>query len=96
MLQNIRGMYVNAKRERGDIRTGECTVCKRYTVHVLALAASAVLVGTIQFCWQTGTGDPIKPATGSAVVITGFCCQALLAIAAGLRGSGMAPEFASV
>jgi hypothetical protein len=72
VLQHVWGLFTNPKREWVAIRDDECTIGKCYAVHVLILAAIPAIsgfIGTTQFGWQIGAGDPIKLALDSAAII---------------------------
>ncbi len=72
MLQHVWGLFVNPKREWESIRDDKCTIGKCYAMHVLLLAAIPAIsgfVGTTQFGWVIGAGDPVKLTTESAATI---------------------------
>jgi hypothetical protein len=72
VLKHIWGLFVNPKHEWEAIRNDKCTIGKCYAGHVLLLAAIPVIsgfVGTTQFGWQIGVGDPIKLTLESAGII---------------------------
>ncbi|MDH5471192.1 MAG: YIP1 family protein, partial [Gammaproteobacteria bacterium] len=72
VLQHVWGLFVNPKREWVSIRDDECTIGKCYAFHVLILAAIPAIsgfIGTTQFGWQIGVGDPVKLTTQSAGLI---------------------------
>jgi len=73
VLQHVWGLFVNPKREWQSIRDDECTVGKCYAFHVLFLAAIPAIsgfIGTTQFGWQIGAGDPVKLTLQSAGLIS--------------------------
>ncbi|MGB5541669.1 MAG: Yip1 family protein [Gammaproteobacteria bacterium] len=81
MLQHVWGLFVNPKREWEAIRTDECTIGKCYAIHVLILAAIPAIsgfIGTTQFGWQIGAGDPVKLTTQSAAIISVLYYLAML------------------
>ena len=62
VLQHIWGLFTNPKNEWEAIRDDECTIGKCYAAHVLILAAIPPIsgfIGTTQFGWQIGAGDPV-------------------------------------
>ena len=72
VLKHIWGLFVNPKREWVSIRNDECTVGKCYALHVMVLAAIPAIsgfIGTTQFGWQIGAGDPVKLTVESAGMI---------------------------
>ncbi len=72
VLKHIWGLFVNPKREWVSIRNDECTVGKCYAAHVMFLAAIPPIsgfIGTTQFGWQIGAGDPVKLTLESAAMI---------------------------
>ncbi|MDX1697636.1 MAG: Yip1 family protein [Thiohalobacterales bacterium] len=72
VLQHVWGLFVNPKREWQAIREDKCTIGKCYAVHVLILAAIPAIsgfIGTTQFGWQIGAGDPVKLTAQSAGII---------------------------
>ena len=72
VLKHIWGLFVNPKREWVSIRNDECTVGKCYALHVMVLAAIPAVsgfIGTTQFGWQIGAGDPVKLTLESAGMI---------------------------
>ena len=73
VLKHIWGLFVNPKREWVSIRNDECTVGKCYALHVMVLAAIPAIsgfIGTTQFGWQIGVGDPVKLTLASAGMIS--------------------------
>jgi len=73
VLKHIWGLFVNPKREWVSIRDDECTLGKCYAVHVMFLAAIPAIsgfIGTTQFGWQIGAGDPVKLTLESAGMIS--------------------------
>ena len=73
VLKHIWGLFVNPKREWVSIRDDECTLGKCYAVHVMILAAIPAIsgfIGTTQFGWQIGAGDPVKLTLESAGMIS--------------------------
>jgi hypothetical protein len=73
VLKHIWGLFVNPKREWVSIRNDECTVGKCYAAHVMLLAAIPAIsgfIGTTQFGWQIGAGDPVKLTLESAGMIS--------------------------
>jgi hypothetical protein len=73
VLKHIWGLFVNPKREWVSIRNDECTVGKCYALHVMVLAAIPAIsgfIGTTQFGWQIGAGDPVKLTLASAGMIS--------------------------
>jgi hypothetical protein len=73
VLKHIWGLFVNPKREWVSIRNDECTVGKCYAAHVMLLAAIPAIsgfIGTTQFGWQIGAGDPVKLTLQSAGMIS--------------------------
>jgi hypothetical protein len=73
VLQHVWGLFVNPKREWVSIREDECTIGKCYAIHVLILAAIppiAGFIGTTQFGWQIGVGEPVKLTFQSAAMIS--------------------------
>ncbi len=73
VLKHIWGLFVNPKREWVSIRNDECTVGKCYALHVMVLAAIPAIsgfIGTTQFGWQIGAGDPVKLTLESAGMIS--------------------------
>jgi len=73
VLKHIWGLFVNPKREWVSIRNDECTVGKCYALHVMVLAAIPAVsgfIGTTQFGWQIGAGDPVKLTIESAGLIS--------------------------
>jgi hypothetical protein len=72
VLKHIWGLFVNPKREWVSIRDDKCTLGKCYAVHVMILAvipAISGFIGTTQFGWQIGAGDPVKLTMESAGMI---------------------------
>ena len=72
VLQHVWGLFTNPKREWEAIRDDECTIGKCYAIHVLMLAAIPAIsgfIGTTQFGWQIGVGDPVKLTLQSAGLI---------------------------
>jgi hypothetical protein len=72
VLQHVWGLFVNPKREWVAIRDDECTLGKCYARHVMLLAIIPALsgfIGTTQFGWQIGAGDPVKLTIQSAGTI---------------------------
>ena len=72
VLQHVWGLFTNPKREWEAIRDDECTIGKCYAIHVLILAAIPAIsgfIGTTQFGWQIGVGDPVKLTLQSAGLI---------------------------
>ena len=72
VLQHVFGLMTNPRREWAAIRDDHCTVGRCYAIHVLLLAAIPAIsgfIGTTQFGWQIGAGDPIKLTAESAGVI---------------------------
>lgn len=72
VLKHIWGLFVNPKREWVSIRNDECTIGKCYALHVMVLAAIPAIsgfIGTTQFGWQIGAGDPVKLTAQSAGMI---------------------------
>jgi hypothetical protein len=62
VLQHIWGLFTNPRKEWESIRDDECTIGKCYAAHVLILAAIPPIsgfIGTTQFGWQIGAGDPV-------------------------------------
>ena len=62
VLQHIWGLFTNPRKEWEAIRDDECTIGKCYAAHVLILAAIPPIsgfIGTTQFGWQIGAGDPV-------------------------------------
>ena len=62
VLQHIWGLFTNPRKEWEAIRDDECTIGKCYAAHVLILAAIPPIsgfIGTTQFGWQIGVGDPV-------------------------------------
>jgi hypothetical protein len=81
MLQHVWGLFVNPKREWQAIRDDKCTIGKCYAIHVLILAAIPAIsgfIGTTQFGWQIGAGDPVKLTTESAALISVLYYLAML------------------
>jgi len=81
MLRHVWGLFVNPKREWESIRADECTIGKCYAVHVLVLAAVPAIsgfIGTTQFGWEIGAGDPVKLTVESAATIAVFYYLAML------------------
>ncbi len=73
VLKHIWGLFVNPKREWASIRNDKCTVGKCYATHVMLLAAIPAIsgfIGTTQFGWQIGAGDPVKLTVVSAGMIS--------------------------
>ena len=73
VLKHIWGLFVNPKREWVSIRDDKCTLGKCYAVHVMILAAIPAIsgfIGTTQFGWQIGAGDPVKLTLESAGLIS--------------------------
>jgi hypothetical protein len=73
VLKHIWGLFVNPKREWVSIRNDECTVGKCYAAHVMLLAAIPAIsgfIGTTQFGWKIGAGDPVKLTLESAGMIS--------------------------
>ena len=73
VLKHIWGLFVNPKREWVSIRDDKCTLGKCYAVHVMILAAIPAIsgfIGTTQFGWQIGAGDPVKLTLESAGMIS--------------------------
>ena len=73
VLQHIWGLFTNPRKEWEAIRDDECTIGKCYAAHVLILAAIPPIsgfIGTTQFGWQIGAGDPVKLTSGSALQIS--------------------------
>ena len=72
VLQHVWGLFTDPKREWEAIRDDECTIGKCYAIHVLILAAIPAIsgfIGTTQFGWQIGAGDPVKLTLQSASLI---------------------------
>ena len=72
VFKHIWGLFVNPGREWLAIRDDSTTVGKLYAAHVMVLAAIPAIsgfIGTTQFGWQIGAGDPIKLTLQSAGVI---------------------------
>jgi len=81
VLQHIWGLFINPKREWEAIRDDKCTIGKCYAMHVLFLAAIPAIsgyIGTTQFGWQIGVGDPIKLTAESASIIAVLYYLAML------------------
>jgi hypothetical protein len=81
VLKHIWGLFVNPKREWESIRVDECTLGKCYAAHVMILAiipAISGFIGTTQFGWQIGSGDPVKLTMESAGVIAVLYYLAML------------------
>ncbi len=81
VLKHIWGLFVNPKREWVSIRNDECTVGKCYAAHVMLLAAIPAIsgfIGTTQFGWQIGAGDPVKLTLQSAGMISVMYYLAML------------------
>lgn len=73
VIKHMWGLFVNPKREWAAIHDDECTVGKCYVVHVMLLAAIPAIsgfIGTTQFGWQIGVGDPVKLTVESAGMIS--------------------------
>ncbi len=73
VLQHVWGLFTNPKSEWVAIRDDECTIGKCYAIHVLILAAIPAIsgfIGTTQFGWQIGAGDPVKLTMQSAGLIS--------------------------
>lgn len=72
VVKHVWGLFVNPKREWLAIRDEESTIGKSYTRHIMLLALIPALsgfIGTTQFGWQIGVGDPVKLTLQSAGVI---------------------------
>jgi hypothetical protein len=81
ILQHVWGLFVNPKREWESIRDDKCTIGKCYAVHVLVLAAIPAVsgfIGTTQFGWRLGVGDPVKLTAESAGLIAVLYYLAML------------------
>jgi hypothetical protein len=81
VLQHVWGLFVNPKREWESIRNDKCTIGKCYAIHVLILAAIPAIsgfIGTTQFGWQIGAGDPVKLTVESAGLIAVLYYLAML------------------
>jgi hypothetical protein len=81
ILKHVWGLFVNPKREWEAIRKDECTIGKCYAIHVLILAAIPAIsgfIGTTQFGWQLGAGDPVKLTLQSAGLIAVLYYLAML------------------
>ena len=81
ILKHVWGLFVNPKREWEAIRDDECTIGKCYAIHVLILAAIPAIsgfIGTTQFGWQLGAGDPVKLTLESAALIAVLYYLAML------------------
>jgi hypothetical protein len=81
VLKHIWGLFVNPKREWAAIRDDECTVGKCYAAHVMILAAIPAIsgfIGTTQFGWQIGAGNPVMLTTQSAGLISALYYLAML------------------
>ena len=81
VLQHVWGLFTNPKREWEAIRDDECTIGKCYAIHVMVLAAIPAIsgfIGTTQFGWQIGAGDPIKLTLQSAGLIAALYYLAML------------------
>ena len=81
VLQHIWGLFTNPKREWVAIRDDECTIGKCYAIHVMILAAIPAIagfIGTTQFGWQIGAGDPVKLTVQSAGLIAVLYYLAML------------------
>jgi hypothetical protein len=81
VLQHVWGLFINPKREWEAIRDDECTIGKCYAIHVLILAAIPAIsgfIGTTQFGWQIGAGDPVKLTVQSAGLIAVIYYLAML------------------
>jgi hypothetical protein len=81
VLKHIWGLFVNPKREWAAIRDDECTVGKCYAAHVMILAAIPAIsgfIGTTQFGWQIGAGNPVMLTAQSAGMISALYYLAML------------------
>jgi hypothetical protein len=73
VLQHVWGLFTYPKREWEAIRDDKCTIGKCYAFHVLILAAIPAIsgfIGTTQFGWQIGVGEPVKLTLQSAALIS--------------------------
>ncbi len=81
VLEHVWGMFAHPKEEWRSLRESPCSVGHCYAVHVLILAAIPALsgyIGTTQFGWQIGAGDPIRLTSQSALVIAFVYYAAML------------------
>ena len=81
VLKHVWGLFTDPKNEWVAIRDDECTIGKCYAVHVLILAAVPAIsgfIGTTQFGWQIGAGDPVKRTMESAGLISALYYMAML------------------
>ena len=81
VLKHIWGLFVSPKREWESIRDDGCTLGKCYAAHVMILAAIPAIsgfIGTTQFGWQIGAGDPVKLTAESAGMIAVLYYLAML------------------
>ncbi len=81
VLQHVWGLFTNPRKEWESIRDDECTIGKCYAAHVLILAAIPAIsgfIGTTQFGWSIGAGDPVKLSVQSAGTIAVLYYLAML------------------
>jgi hypothetical protein len=81
VLEHVWGMFAHPKEEWQSLRASPCSIGHCYAVHVLILAAIPAIsgyIGTTQFGWQIGAGDPIKLTQQSALVIAFVYYAAML------------------
>ncbi len=72
ILQHVGRLLANPKAGWRALREHPCTVGRCYAVHVLLLAAIPAVagyIGTTQFGWRIGAGDPIRLTSESAALI---------------------------
>ena len=81
VLKLVWGLFTDPKNEWVAIRDDECTIGTCFAVHVLILAAVPAIsgfIGTTQFGWQIGAGDPVKLTLESAGLISALYYMAML------------------
>jgi hypothetical protein len=81
VLQHIWGLFTNPRKEWEAIRDDECTIGKCYAAHVLILAAIPPIsgfIGTTQFGWQIGVGDPVMLDAQKAAIFAALYYLAML------------------
>jgi len=81
VLEHVWGLFANPKQEWITIRDDECTLANCYALHVLILAAVPALsgfIGTTQFGWQIGAGEPVRLTLQSAGLIAVLYYMAML------------------
>lgn len=84
MLRHIWGLFANPKAEWTVIREQHYSIPRVYFGHTLLLALIppiAGFIGTTQFGWQIGIGEPVKLTTQSALPIAVLYYIAMVMVA---------------